>query len=55
MADNVTLVTGASGFLGKAVMTLLAEQKQRAIGHDADTHRQSAFGQTTLDHGRPSA
>lgn len=32
MADNVTLVTGASGFLGKAVMTLLAEQKQRAIG-----------------------
>ena len=34
MADNVTLVTGASGFLGKAVMTLLAEQKQRAIGLD---------------------
>jgi nucleoside-diphosphate-sugar epimerase len=34
MADNVTLVTGASGFLGKAVMMLLAEQKQRAIGLD---------------------
>jgi UDP-glucuronate 4-epimerase len=34
MQDNVTLVTGASGFLGKAVMTLLAEQKQRAIGLD---------------------
>jgi UDP-glucose 4-epimerase len=34
MAENVTLVTGASGFLGKAVMTLLAEQKQRAIGLD---------------------
>jgi len=34
MADNVTLVTGASGFLGKAVMKLLAEQKQRAIGLD---------------------
>jgi nucleoside-diphosphate-sugar epimerase len=34
MADNVTLVTGASGFLGKAVMTLLCEQKQRAIGLD---------------------
>jgi UDP-glucose 4-epimerase len=34
MAGNVTLVTGASGFLGKAVMTLLAEQKQRAIGLD---------------------
>lgn len=34
MADSVTLVTGASGFLGKAVMTLLAEQKQRAIGLD---------------------
>ena len=34
MADNVTLVTGASGFLGKAVMTLLAEQKQHAIGLD---------------------
>ena len=34
MADNVTLVTGASGFLGKAVMRLLAEQKQRAIGAD---------------------
>jgi nucleoside-diphosphate-sugar epimerase len=34
MADNVTLVTGASGFLGKAVMKLLVEQKQRAIGLD---------------------
>jgi UDP-glucose 4-epimerase len=34
MADSVTLVTGASGFLGKAVMTLLAEQEQRAIGLD---------------------
>jgi UDP-glucuronate 4-epimerase len=34
MADNVTLVTGASGFLGRAVMKLLAEQKQRAIGLD---------------------
>ena len=34
MTDNVTLVTGASGFLGKAVMKLLAEQKQRAIGLD---------------------
>jgi UDP-glucuronate 4-epimerase len=34
MADNVTLVTGASGFLGKAVMKLLGEEKQRAIGLD---------------------
>ena len=34
MTDNATLVTGASGFLGKAVMKLLAEQKQRAIGLD---------------------
>jgi UDP-glucose 4-epimerase len=34
MADHVTLVTGASGFLGKAVMKLLAEQNQRAIGLD---------------------
>jgi UDP-glucose 4-epimerase len=34
MTDNVTLVTGASGFLGKAVMELLVEQKQRAIGLD---------------------
>jgi UDP-glucose 4-epimerase len=34
MADNVTLVTGASGFLARAVMKLLAEQKQRAIGLD---------------------
>jgi nucleoside-diphosphate-sugar epimerase len=34
MADNVTLVTGASGFLGKAVMTLLADKKQPAIGLD---------------------
>jgi len=34
MADNVALVTGASGFLGKAVMKLLAEQGQRAIGLD---------------------
>ena len=37
MADNVTLVTGASGFLGKAVMKLLAEQNQRAIGLDPRT------------------
>jgi len=34
MAGNMTLVTGASGFLGKAVMTLLTEQKQRTIGLD---------------------
>ena len=34
MSDEVTLVTGASGFLGKAVMTLLADQKHRAIGLD---------------------
>jgi UDP-glucuronate 4-epimerase len=34
MADNVTLATGASGFLGKAVMKLLTEEKQRAIGLD---------------------
>src|SRR4249920_371752 len=34
MADNLTLVTGASGFLGRAVMTLLTEQRQRAIGLD---------------------
>ena len=42
MAENVILVTGASGFLGKAVMKLLAVQKQRAIGLDprasATTH-----------------
>jgi NAD(P)-dependent dehydrogenase (short-subunit alcohol dehydrogenase family) len=34
MAESVTLVTGASGFLGKAVMKLLAENSQRAIGLD---------------------
>src|SRR6187401_3187929 len=34
MTDEITLVTGASGFLGKAVMKLLSEQKQRAIGLD---------------------
>lgn len=34
MSDEITLVTGASGFLGKAVMKLLSEQKQRAIGLD---------------------
>ncbi len=34
MADSVTLVTGASGFLGKAVMKLLAYQKRPAIGLD---------------------
>jgi UDP-glucose 4-epimerase len=33
----MTLVTGASGFLGKAAMTLFAEQKQRAIGLDPRT------------------
>jgi UDP-glucose 4-epimerase len=46
MADNVTLVTGASGFLGKAVMTLLAGQKQRTIGLDP---RASATTQITDD------
>ena len=34
MADSVTLVTGASGFLGKAVMKLLTENSQRAVGLD---------------------
>jgi UDP-glucose 4-epimerase len=34
MANEITLVTGASGFLGKAVMKLLAEEKQSAIGLD---------------------
>lgn len=34
MADNVTLVTGASGFLGHAVMKLLVQNGHRAIGLD---------------------
>jgi UDP-glucose 4-epimerase len=34
MVDEITLVTGGSGFLGKAVMTLLVQQKRRAIGLD---------------------
>ena len=34
MIESVTLVTGASGFLGKAVMQLLAENSRRAIGLD---------------------
>jgi nucleoside-diphosphate-sugar epimerase len=34
MTDNVTLVTGASGFLGHAVMKLLVQNGQRAIGLD---------------------
>jgi UDP-glucose 4-epimerase len=42
----VTLVTGASGFLGKAVMKLLTEQKQRAIGLDP---RSSATTQVVDD------
>ena len=46
MADNVTLVTGASGFLGKAVMKLLAEHKHRAIGLDP---RSSATTQVVDD------
>jgi UDP-glucose 4-epimerase len=46
MTDNVTLVTGASGFLGKAVMKLLTEQKQRAIGLDP---RSSATTQVVDD------
>lgn len=32
--NEVTLVTGASGFLGKAVMKLLDEEKQHALGLD---------------------
>ena len=46
MSDEVTLVTGASGFLGKAVTKLLAEQKQRAIGLDP---RSSATTQVVDD------
>ena len=34
MTDDVTLVTGASGFLGHAVMKLLAQKGHRAIGLD---------------------
>ena len=34
MADDVTLVTGASGFLGHAIMTLLAQNGPRAIELD---------------------
>jgi len=34
MAKDVTLVTGASGFLGHAVMKLLAQNAHRAIGLD---------------------
>jgi nucleoside-diphosphate-sugar epimerase len=34
MADDVTLVTGASGFLGHAIMKLLAQDGRRAIGLD---------------------
>lgn len=46
MSDEVTLVTGASGFLGKAVMKLLLEQKKRAIGLDP---RSSATTQVVDD------
>ncbi|MFY9686339.1 MAG: NAD(P)-dependent oxidoreductase, partial [Pseudolabrys sp.] len=46
MTDEITLVTGASGFLGKAVMKLLSEQKQRAIGLDP---RSSATTQVVDD------
>jgi UDP-glucose 4-epimerase len=42
MSDDVTLVTGASGFLGRAVMNLLAAQSRHAIGLDP---RQSATTQ----------
>ncbi|MGA8961322.1 MAG: NAD(P)-dependent oxidoreductase, partial [Pseudolabrys sp.] len=34
MTNNVTLVTGASGFLGHAVMKLLTQNGHRAIGLD---------------------
>jgi len=34
MTNDVTLVTGASGFLGHAVMTLLEKNARRAIGLD---------------------
>ena len=34
MADDVTLVTGASGFLGKAVVKQLADISQHTIGLD---------------------
>lgn len=34
MASRVTLVTGASGFLGRAIMTRLAAMGERAVGLD---------------------
>ena len=34
MADEVTLITGASGFLGHAILKLLAQDGRRAIGLD---------------------
>jgi UDP-glucuronate 4-epimerase len=34
MADDVTLITGASGFLGHAILKLLAQDGRRAIGLD---------------------
>jgi nucleoside-diphosphate-sugar epimerase len=46
MADKVTLVTGASGFLGHAVMKLLARNGIRAIGLDP---RPSATSQIVDD------
>lgn len=46
MSDEVTLVTGASGFLGKAVMKLLVDQKKHAIGLDP---RSSATTQVVDD------
>src|SRR5262245_9146904 len=34
MADDVTLITGASGFLGHAILKLLAQHGRRPIGLD---------------------
>ncbi len=50
MATDVTLVTGASGFLGHAVMKLLAQNAHRAIGLDPQPSSTTQIRDDLSDH-----
>lgn len=55
MGNNLTLVTGASGFLGNAVMKLLAQKAHRAIGLDPRPSATTQLIDDLSDHARHRA
>jgi UDP-glucuronate 4-epimerase len=55
MADDVTLITGASGFLGHAIMKLLAQDGRCAIGLDPVPSATADVIDDLSDRARPKA